>query len=179
MNYDEIYMYVMDGTVYVGTKWALQNLGADKILSDVVDEAGKTLNVKLQRKKRDKLFNDGLMFVASKWLYNNYIYGMLKDAMGDMQIIRMPELRQALGIAGVMTLLKAFQGKASLKNLLDDALAIGVSQMVNMYLGDYMKMEGNTAFIQPQEQVEKPQTMAVIQSPCQTVQTAQKRVILC
>lgn len=180
MNYDEIYMYVVDGAVYVGTKWALKNIGAEKVLDQTIDEAGKAVGVKLAGKKKNKYFNDGLMFVASKWLYKNYLYSMLRDLMKGRQLIQMEELRNALGISATITLMRAFQGKASLKGFMEDALAVGASQMVNRYIKDYIpKPQGNDAFVMKQQETAKPQSMAVIQEPCQTVQNSQKRVLLC
>ena len=109
MDSDKIYMLLIDGSVYVATKWGLNRLGAEKMIGDTVDGVARTVGVKAGKKAGGSYMNDAVMFLASKWLYQNYVYDMLMGAMPADGFLGMENIRNSIGIAGTLTLIRAFQ----------------------------------------------------------------------
>lgn len=167
MDLQNLYMLAVDGAVYIATKWGVKSLGVEKTLDDVTGVKGSM--------PRETYLNDAVMFMASKWLYQNYVYDMLMGVMPSTGWIGMDNVRSTLGVAATMTLIRAFQGKANMKTFLNDFVAIGASEMVSQYLTPYIDSYAKDVVysdVQRGGEGTKPQNVATMN------ETGQKRMLL-
>lgn len=132
-----LYMLVVDGATYFATKWGLDYFDIDRTIDDAIDLSGSI--------PRESHFNSTVMFVASKWLYQNYVYDLLMGIMPADGFIGVRSVRDTLGITITMTIIRAFQGKANMRTFLNDFVAVGAADLVNEYLTPYITSMGSGA----------------------------------